>query len=248
MTLPAGLRHLAPGGHLPRLAPMRRAAAPALVKALVTALFCALPQMAAVHPHIFVDTTLHFAMDDQDRITEVEVTWVYDDFFSLLILEDMGLDPDGDAQLTDAEFQTLWAFDLKNWYEGFEGDLYLNRPDGSKVALGAPKATLIDVRDGRIVAGHRRAVDPVSPEGIEVLQYDPTFYVAYGLAGGVTFDRGCEARVIEADLNAAQQAQEEALAELLAEEFDPASEDMFETVELGIHYADRVRITCNGLS
>ncbi|WP_425041161.1 DUF1007 family protein [Primorskyibacter sp. S187A] len=220
------------------------------MKQLATAaLLCVLPQIGGSHPHIFVDSTLHFRMDAQDRVTEVEVTWVYDDFFTLLIFEDLGLDPDGDAQLTEAEMEKLWGFDLENWYEGFEGDLYLTAADGSKVALGTPVATHLDVIDGKIHAAHKRPVTPVSPKGLEVWQYDPTFYVAYTVTGGVHFERGCAAQVIHPDLNDARLAQEAALAEILAEDERLGdSEDIFQTVELGIHYADRVRITCDGLS
>lgn len=217
------------------------------MKRTLAALFltCAAPLSA--HPHVFVETTIEFHQDDKGHVVEVEVTWTYDDFFSLLILEDLELDTDGDGQLTDEEFQKLWAFDLENWddFEGFEGDLYLNRANGTKVELGPPKATKIDMDDqGRIIAGHRRAVDPVSPKGMYVHQYDPTFYVAYSISGGVHFETGCTADVSEADLEAASKARNKALEESLAEE----TEDIFETVELGIYYADRIKVTCNELS
>lgn len=196
------------------------------------------------HPHIFVDTTLSFKQNAEGALTQVEVTWVYDDFFTLLILEDMGLDTDGDGALTDAEFQKLWAFDLKNWYPGFEGDLYLNAADGTKVKLGKPRATKIDMQDGRIIAGHRRTIPNVAPQGIEIQQYDPTFYVAYSLTGGVHFEKGCTAEVSEADMNAATAARDDALSEALADQ----GVDIFEFVELGIHYADRIKVTCENSS
>ena len=196
------------------------------------------------HPHVFVETTLHFRQNAEGQIVEVEVTWAYDDFFSLLILEDEGLDKDGDGELTDAEYQQLWAFDLKNWYDGFEGALFLTQADGSKIALGAPRATMIDIDAGRIVAGHRRSIPPTSPADITIEQYDPTFYVAYSVSGGVTFDRGCAANVVEADLNAATAARDQALLDSLA----APGTDIFEFVELGTHYADRIKVTCNDLS
>lgn len=214
------------------------------MRLILASLLCLVAAPLAAHPHVFVETTLHFRQDDQGRITEVEVTWVYDDFFSLLIFEDLGLDPDGDAQLTDAEFQKLWGFDLENWYEGFEGDLYLYQADGAKVPLGDPRATRIDVEEGRIVAGHRRAVPEVSPIGLDVLQYDPTFYVAYELAGGVTFEQSCTAQVVSADIEAALDARDKALEEALLGD----GEDVFEYVELGIHFADRVVLRCDGQS
>jgi polyphosphate kinase len=215
-----------------------------LTAALACLIAAPLATPAAAHPHVFVDTTLHFRQNDAGEVVEVEVTWAYDDFFSLLILEDLGLDPDGDAQLTEREFQELWAFDLENWYEGFEGDLYLYGPDGAKLPLGDPRATRIDMRDGMIVAGHRRAVPPTDPAGLEILQYDPTFYVAYELSGGVSFDRDCDAQVVEADMEAAMAARDAALDEALTAD----GEDIFETVELGIHFADRVVLTCDAPS
>ncbi|MGR3461685.1 MAG: DUF1007 family protein [Roseovarius sp.] len=63
---------------------------------------------AGGHPHVFADVALRFESDARGRLTGVEVTWRYDDFFSLLILSDMGLDPDGDGQLSDAELARLW--------------------------------------------------------------------------------------------------------------------------------------------
>ena len=48
------------------------------------------------HPHVFVDTAMRFEVNDDAEITGVTMTWSYDDFFTLLIFEDMGLDPDGD--------------------------------------------------------------------------------------------------------------------------------------------------------
>ena len=41
---------------------------------------------ADAHPHVFVDVALHFEADAEGRLTGVEVTWSYDDFFSLPIL------------------------------------------------------------------------------------------------------------------------------------------------------------------
>ena len=63
--------------------------------ALVLALLPALP--VGAHPHVFADVGLALTLDARDRVVSVDVTWRYDDFFSLLILEDMGLDPDGDG-------------------------------------------------------------------------------------------------------------------------------------------------------
>ena len=46
----------------------------------------------AAHPHIFVSTGLSFVLDGENRLTHVQVTWEYDELYSLLVTEDMGVD------------------------------------------------------------------------------------------------------------------------------------------------------------
>ena len=71
---------------------------------LLPALFAILlPLGAQAHPHIFVDTALALVTNAAGRPAGVEVTWRYDEFYSLLIFEDMGLDGDYDGTLTEAE-------------------------------------------------------------------------------------------------------------------------------------------------
>ena len=196
----------------------------------------ALPVPLAAHPHIFVDTTLRLSTDAQGRATGIEVTWVYDDFFSLLIFEDMALDADGDAQLTEAELKELWGFDMIEWPPGFEGDLYVHDANGIKIELGFPVVTSIDVIDGRIVASHRRDIPPTPADGLRIRQYDPTFYVAYEVTGGLAVTPPCKAAITKPDLD---QAAEEKLAELAR-----IPEDRFEVMEVGHLYADRILVTC----
>ena len=58
------------------------------------------PCAATAHPHIFVDTALKVLVTDDGQLESIEVTWVYDEFYSLLIFEDLGLDADFDGELT----------------------------------------------------------------------------------------------------------------------------------------------------
>src|SRR6056297_2811011 len=74
-----------------------------MLRALALLLTTLCAPAAWAHPHVFVDVTLRFLPDAEGRLTGVEVTWAYDDFFSLLVLEDRGLDADGDMILTEAE-------------------------------------------------------------------------------------------------------------------------------------------------
>mgnify|MGYP000462819759 CR=1 FL=1 len=118
------------------------------MKRLLACFLSLLPAAQAVaHPHVFVDTTLRVVLDDNQRVTGIELHWAYDEFFTLMLLEDMGLDPDGDGVLTEDELAILQGFELDNWPEDFEGDIYLYG-DGSKLALGTPEPRGVTVEDG----------------------------------------------------------------------------------------------------
>jgi ABC-type uncharacterized transport system substrate-binding protein len=189
------------------------------------------------HPHIFVETALRFEVNEQREVTGVTVTWTYDDFFTLLILEDMGLDADGDGELTESELDTLFGFDLVEWPEGFEGDLYVYS-NGEKIEMPRPRPIGIAVEGGVITATHFREIPPVAVEAIEVLQYDPTYYVSYDVSQGVSLtDPGCTATVTDPDQAAAQEAVEQELN-------GGSMEDIFNEMRVGIHFADTVTMSC----
>ncbi len=204
----------------------------------ITALALTAAPLAQAHPHVFVDTTLHVVVEE-GRATRVDVTWVWDDFFTLLIFEDMGLDPDGDAVLNKAELARLRGFDFEVWPPGFEGDLYAYS-HGEKLALGHPQVTGIAVENGRIVSSHSRSLPDVAADGLELRQYDPTYYVAYSLRGPVTVTGPCAVEVAPHDPEDAARA--------IDKELNRVPEDMFEQLMVGEHYADTVKIACNGSS
>lgn len=190
------------------------------------------PPLAA-HPHVFVDTGLDLVLDEAGQVIAVDVTWTYDDFFTLLIFEDMGLDPDRDGVLNGAELVRLKGFDLIEWPDGFEGDLYLTQND-TPVPLALPKPLSIAVEEGRIVATHRRSLEPVDLQNLVVRQFDPTYFVAYSVQSFGT-PTGCDAFRAPANPSDADQALAEALQ---TDEVGP--------VDLGIHFADTFTLTCLG--
>lgn len=189
------------------------------------------------HPHVFVTTKMVLHMDSARNVTGVTMRMTYDGFFSLLVFEDMGLDPDADGVLTQPELDKLMGFDLVEWPEGFEGDFYVTS-EGRKIEMPRPMPTDIDVVDGQIVSEQRRDIPAVAAHGLRVRQYDPTFYVAYDVRDGVTMDGPCTPTVIAANVEAAA-----AEAERLMEEAQ--SQDIFMEVELGHLYADEIVISCD---
>ncbi|SDF07181.1 DUF1007 family protein [Sulfitobacter delicatus] len=194
------------------------------------------------HPHIFVDTKLEVLVDAEGRLTHLRITWAYDEFYSLLVTEDRGLDPDYDGVLTDAEIASLNGFDMQ-WIEGFNGDTVLL--DGEEeIRLSAPKDVETDFKEGRIITSHLRAVGSTLPsaDGLVVKPYDPTYYTAYEVAGKVTVTGNdtCRARVKMPDMTADLRALQADL-EKLDTQTDPSEVGL---PEIGEALANEVVITC----
>jgi ABC-type uncharacterized transport system substrate-binding protein len=193
--------------------------------------------MAWAHPHVFVDVGLSFEADGEGRIVAVEVTWSYDELFSLLVLSDRELDQDADMVLTEEERAQLLGFDLTDWPEGFEGALFLSVGE-RKLMLDQPEAVSAGLDGGRIVTRHRRAVEPVAAAEITVQAYDPYYYAALTLDGDLSLPEGCTADILRPDTGAA-----DARVEQLGG-FD--DEQLFEEVQVGVYYAETLVVRCAG--
>lgn len=197
---------------------------------------------AAAHPHVFVDAGLAVIFDATGRAEAVRISWTYDDLFSLLIIEDKGLDPDYDGVLDAAGLAALQGFDM-NWDAGYPGDTYALLGDAA-LELSRPAETTARYEGGKITSTHlRRFAAPVVLAGQDlVLQvYDPSFYTAYTIAGTpvLTGGTGCTVQVFEPDRAAAD-------AKLLAaiDELAGASDTEAAFPAIGAAYAEEARITC----
>jgi len=74
--------------HMPRF--------PASLAALLTALalFALALRPALAHPHVWIEAAVELRFDE-GAVTEVEIDWAFDPFFSMTLLEDFDLDGDG---------------------------------------------------------------------------------------------------------------------------------------------------------
>ena len=199
----------------------------------------ALASPATAHPHVFIEAGLHVAVDANGKATGVTVTWEYDELYSLVSFEDLGLDSDYDGQLTPEELEQLDGFDLK-WIDGYDGDLYLSTAAGP-VAMGPPEGRGVTVVEGRIRSSHfRPLLHPVSARNLTLRVYDPGFYTAYGLGLGITVDGDCKAGVIAADHDKADARLKSLLAARAPDEFE------MDFPAVGEAYADTVAIQCAG--
>lgn len=178
-----------------------------------------------------------------DALVGVRLPWTYDDFFSLLLTEDLGVDPDGDLMLTPEEADIVRAAVL-DWPPEYAGDLVVTGP-GGPLALGLRIGADVTVTGGRVVETHLRLLaDPVAPGagGVTVQVYDPFYYAAYSVVGqiGIEGSDDCVAAYEAADLNAAYSMLDELLYGRLASDFE--AEEDFPMV--GATFADTVTVTC----
>jgi polyphosphate kinase len=195
---------------------------------------------ALAHPHVFVETGLTLTLDAEGRLQSVGVVWVYDELTSLLALEDLGLDPDGDGTLTDPERAVLTDL-AADWGNGFDGDLRV-RAAGVDLPLSGPESARGDLRDGRVVFSHTRLVRDAPMAEVVVSAFDPTYFTYYELlpAPMLQGPEGCALRVDPADWGAAQRMWDEAL--MLLTEDEVMNEDNLPL--LGEAFADQVVLTC----
>lgn len=202
--------------------------------------FAASPALA--HPHVWIDTRIEVILNDRNEATALQISWTYDDLYSLYIVGDMGLDPDWDGKLTPEEEARLSGFDMK-WVEGYAGDTYpLLR--GAALTLSGPRDWTASYAGGKITSTHLRDFAepvPVRADPLVVQVYDPGYYTAYSvLAGPVpTGGKGCTAQVFGPDLDAADAALQAAL-----QEYTPDIDLEAEFPAIGANYADEVRVTC----
>ncbi|MGL4321934.1 MAG: DUF1007 family protein [Paracoccaceae bacterium] len=197
---------------------------------------------ALAHPHVFIDTTVSVMFDAQGRAEAVRIGWTYDEFFSMLIIEDRALDPDYDAVLTPEAEAQLAGFDMQ-WDEGFPGDTYVTL-SGAEVVLSRPTDFSASYGGGQITSVHvRRFATPVDVGQVPLIVkvYDPGFYTAYSIVGDVALTErdDCAVERFKPDPDAAGQALLAALAAM-----PPDADVEASYPEIGAAYAEEARITC----
>ncbi len=197
---------------------------------------------ALAHPHVFIDSAIEVIIDDQNRATGVRISWIYDEYYSLFIIGDMGLDPDWDGALTDEERAKLSGFDME-WDPGFPGDTYGLQGDVD-LPLSRPKDWSADYADGKITSHHLRVFDqpiPLTGDPLIVQVYDPGYYVLYTIAEDpvLTGGQGCTATAYAPDITEADETLKDALAEYTADESVEA-----DFPAIGKTYAEEIRVTC----
>lgn len=211
---------------------------------IAAALLMATPTGTYAHPHIFVDAGLEVIFDDAGLVSHVAIIWEYDELYSLLITEDMGLDDDFDGELTAAELEKLNGFD-QDWLEGYYGDTraYLG---GVELGLSRPVSYETSFSKGRITSRHVRALEagPVALTAqLDVRPYDETYYTAYDVTKPVrlTGRDDCTFALDVPDVSGAMLELQKQLQAL-----DAGADSAVEFPQVGAKFATTLRVTCPG--
>lgn len=208
------------------------------------ALSVALPGVALAHPHVFIDAAFELVFDEAGDLAAVRIDWAYDEFYSLMLIEENGLDADGDGTPEQAALDGYAGRDV-DWAAGFPGDFVIER-DGEAVALDGPVKHRARFEDGRLVTSHVRPLaEPfdVSGQVVTARAYDPTYFVAYDVPVEPTV-AGRENCVLRRNVADREEAEEEYGEQLAAID---ASSDPFAEIDLpdiGVLFADSFVLTC----
>jgi ABC-type uncharacterized transport system substrate-binding protein len=150
-----------------------------------------LPLPAAAHPHVWIDASLGYVVEDAS-VTALQVTWVFDDLYSALVLEDF--DGDGDGTLSQQELDALVGISAVNLmaYSFFTHV----KIDGEKHYVALVKEFYAEVTEEDLILYRFRVPlpAPTAPQQLAVGLFDDSYYVDIALAeGDVRVPDGCRA-------------------------------------------------------
>ena len=210
---------------------------PVLPAFLLGALIALLPDGARAHPHAWIDLRTSAIFDDAGLLTGVHVDWLFDDFYSLFILEELGSEGTvGHDALMDLARRNL---DNLAEYSYFT----FIAIDGAKLDYAPVLDLNSEMRDGRLAMEFTVPLaEPVDPrtDSISYAVYDPTYYIeilhveedgAIGFAGAAP--QGCQAELEKPN----PRVEDVALAAAL-DQTESGGDG------LGVLFAERVLIRC----
>ncbi|WP_172294489.1 DUF1007 family protein [Pseudoruegeria sp. HB172150] len=218
---------------------------PALPACLIAVASAVVPFGASAHPHIFIDTAFRFVFDEAGLLTAVAIDWTYDDFYSLLMIEENELDSDGDGTPEQDRLDAFAGHDV-DWEAGYPGDFTVEWK-GEAVPLSGPIEHEAHYDNGRITTSHTRMLSPAfdpKADSVVARSYDPTYFVAYEVPTepGIVGRDDCRIVRDAADKAKAQQEYGDQLAAI------DVTGDPFEVVEvpdIGVLFADAFTLLCN---
>lgn len=194
------------------------------------------------HPHVFVDAGVEFVLDEKARVSGVRIRWTFDAFVSLYIVEEEGLDQDGDGVLNPEEAKAFAEKSIQ-WNDDFDGDVFLSS-GGEDLFLAQPREPYAALDKGRVsLTFYRDLEEPVAASAAPIVAriYDPTYFIAYSVrdrqSGVQTPGAQCRVDITPFDATPALFDLQTTLSALSREETPRQG-------NVGALFADVVTLTC----
>lgn len=188
------------------------------------------------HPHAWIDLRSTLLLDAEGRVTAIEQEWLFDEFYSMFVL-------DGLVENEDAEADSLMELARRNLENLRAYDYFTEvHVDGEKVALATVEDYESEMRGVRLWMRFVLPLDsPADPrtQALEFSIFDPTYYIEMlHLEGDVIAFRGtgsgsCFGEVVPPNPD----PETVTLAQALDRNAEPDS-------ALGGLFAERITVTC----
>ena len=128
----------------------------------------------AAHPHSWIDMVSQLQIDDQQRLTALHLSWLFDEFYSATILDDAK----SNGHSLQQELEQFGQDTLNN----LATENYLNRMtlDGQRVQFGHGDSPKTQWVNGQIRFEYRLPLAqplPLTGKRLQFAIYDSTYYV-----------------------------------------------------------------------
>lgn len=206
--------------------------------ALTVAIALALAAPALAHPHVWVTAKAELVYAADGKVAAVRHRWTFDPAYSAFVTQ--GLDKNNDGALTGDELQDLAKVNTESLAD-FEYFTQL-KASGAKQAFDAPREPAMAFENGVATLSFDLPLKkPAANKMVALEVYDPTFFVAFGMAEGedairlANAPRGCATTVTRP--KAVDAAQQQRLSEAFFEALTAAS-------DFGADQANRIIVAC----
>jgi ABC-type uncharacterized transport system substrate-binding protein len=198
--------------------------------ALTLAASLALAAPALAHPHVWVTAKAELVYAADGKVTAVRHSWAFDQAYSAFVTQ--GLDKNNDGKLTPDELQELATVNTQS-LQDFDYFTHL-KTNGAKQAFDVPRDARMEFENGTATLSFYLPLKkPAANKAVALEVYDPSFFVAFGMAEGedaiklANAPKGCTATVTRpkaADTAQQQQRLGEAFFQALNAAADSASQ------------------------
>lgn len=149
---------------------------PKLLTAAIASLLICAPAPASAHPHAWIDVSVTVLLDDDGRVRGLHQKWLFDDFYSVFVME--GALEIGGGKVSQEALEALMAENMKNLAEY---DYFTEISSGeNRLAMLEPVNGTTQMIENRLeMAFEVPLAEPVPVNDIPLNYrvFDPTFYV-----------------------------------------------------------------------